>query len=235
MRTPPPQRPPRSTEEEEEESAGSRPVWTRRTLGQASVLPRSDDRRSQRGAAARGAAWANGRRRFSYSLARDRGRGNGRQPDGAGRMYGFSPPSKWSVDWRTSYDVVAGAFNDHVVRLTRQMHRWEAEFSLPADGHRQLDLPLRGGVDGQPRPALRLRAADRKGNRAGSGNREDVADRFPGEPCKRPDGVFGNHRRRGSTRFRGVAARVLARFGQRSMECPYPGTHRPRVSDMIRP
>ena len=45
-------------------------------------------------------------------------------------MCGFKPTELWSVDWRTSYDVVAGAFNDHVVRLTRQMHRWEAEFAF---------------------------------------------------------------------------------------------------------
>jgi hypothetical protein len=42
----------------------------------------------------------------------------------------FSPTEKWSVSWRTSYDVEAGSFNDHIIRLTRDLHRWEAYFDF---------------------------------------------------------------------------------------------------------
>ncbi len=97
-------------------------------MGESSVVPRSRDRRATRGSSQRGGVgeWSAS---FNYSVARSRG------AEMAGNQMvqanvRFRPTELWSVDWRTSYDVVAGAFNDHVVRLTRQMHRWEAEFAF---------------------------------------------------------------------------------------------------------
>ena len=40
------------------------------------------------------------------------------------------PTEKWSVNWRTSYDLERGAFNDHTIRLSRDLHRWEANFDF---------------------------------------------------------------------------------------------------------
>jgi hypothetical protein len=42
----------------------------------------------------------------------------------------FSPTEKWDVNWRTSYDVANRSFNDHLVRLTRDLHRWAAHFDF---------------------------------------------------------------------------------------------------------
>ncbi len=42
----------------------------------------------------------------------------------------FNPTEKWQVSWVTSYDVTAGSFNDHSVRLTRDLHRWQANFDF---------------------------------------------------------------------------------------------------------
>jgi hypothetical protein len=42
----------------------------------------------------------------------------------------FDPTEKWKVNWRTSYDVVDRSFNDHLVRLTRDLHRWAAHFDF---------------------------------------------------------------------------------------------------------
>ena len=42
----------------------------------------------------------------------------------------FSLTELWKVNWRTSYDVLEGSFNDHVVQLTRDLHRWEAQFNF---------------------------------------------------------------------------------------------------------
>ena len=42
----------------------------------------------------------------------------------------FKPTEKWNVNWRTSYDVANGSFNDHLVRLSRDLHRWEANFDF---------------------------------------------------------------------------------------------------------
>jgi hypothetical protein len=42
----------------------------------------------------------------------------------------FTPTEKWEVSWRTSFDVTSGSFNDHLIRLTRDLHRWEAYFDF---------------------------------------------------------------------------------------------------------
>ncbi len=117
----------RVAEEDEEESVDPTGLETE-DLGKSSVVPRSNDRRTTRRSNERGSVgqWSAS---FSYSLARNRG------AEMAGNQMiqanvRFQPTELWSVDWRTSYDVVSGAFNDHVVRLTRQMHRWEAEFAF---------------------------------------------------------------------------------------------------------
>ena len=49
----------------------------------------------------------------------------------------FTPTENWEVSWQTSYDLESGSFNDHLVRLTRSLHRWEAyfDFSQTATGN----------------------------------------------------------------------------------------------------
>jgi len=42
----------------------------------------------------------------------------------------LQPTENWSVSWRTAYDLEAGAFNDHSIRLTRDLHRWQANFDF---------------------------------------------------------------------------------------------------------
>jgi hypothetical protein len=42
----------------------------------------------------------------------------------------FKPTERWDVTWQTSFDVAAGGFNDHILRLTRDLHRWEAAFDF---------------------------------------------------------------------------------------------------------
>lgn len=66
---------------------------------------------------------------ISYSLARLRGSNAPADQMLQGSLR-FQPTEKWSVDWRTSYNVAAASFNDHVVSLTRDLHRWEANFAF---------------------------------------------------------------------------------------------------------
>jgi hypothetical protein len=40
------------------------------------------------------------------------------------------PTEGWDVRWRTAYDLEAGQFNDHTIRLTRDLHRWQANFDF---------------------------------------------------------------------------------------------------------
>jgi LptD protein len=42
----------------------------------------------------------------------------------------LQPTVNWSVSWRTAYDLEAGRFNDHSIRLTRDLHRWQANFDF---------------------------------------------------------------------------------------------------------
>ncbi|MEN8373841.1 MAG: putative LPS assembly protein LptD [Gemmatimonadota bacterium] len=42
----------------------------------------------------------------------------------------FRPTQQWSASWQTGYNFTDKAFADHVVRLTRDLHRWEANFDF---------------------------------------------------------------------------------------------------------
>jgi len=90
---------------------------------------------------------------FQYSLQRPRETDAGT----AGRFQtlsaqvSFAPSDNWTVDWRTSYDVEERQFNDHVVRLTRDLHEWEANFSfrqtVTGNWSFQFEVALRANQD----------------------------------------------------------------------------------------
>ena len=42
----------------------------------------------------------------------------------------LKPTERWDLSWRTAYDLEAGAFNDHSIRLSRDLHRWQANFDF---------------------------------------------------------------------------------------------------------
>jgi len=67
--------------------------------------------------------------RIGYALQRPRA-----QPDLLSQMLSgtltLRPTENWDLSWRTSYDVEARAVNDHVIRLTRDLHEWEAHFDF---------------------------------------------------------------------------------------------------------
>lgn len=42
----------------------------------------------------------------------------------------LQPTPNWSVSWRTAYDLEVSAFNDHSIRLSRDLHRWQANFDF---------------------------------------------------------------------------------------------------------
>lgn len=42
----------------------------------------------------------------------------------------LTPTEDWQMAWRTSYDLENGGFNDHIISLTRDLHRWEANFDF---------------------------------------------------------------------------------------------------------
>ncbi len=76
-----------------------------------------------------GGATGGWRAQISYALQRPRG-----QPSLNSQMLQLSlsmkPTANWDLRWQTSYDVQHGRFDDHTVSLTRDLHRWQANFDF---------------------------------------------------------------------------------------------------------
>lgn len=89
------------------------------------VTGRQPTPQPQAGRGSRGSWSAN----LSYSLQRPRDptRVASEMLSGTVRL---EPTQNWSVSWRTAYDLEVGAFNDHSIRLTRDLHRWQANFDF---------------------------------------------------------------------------------------------------------
>jgi hypothetical protein len=101
---------------------------------EATILPgdrTQTDLRNQRAAATRQRDW---NLSVSYALTRPRGGVNliGIRQSSQMVNLGFttSPTRNWRMSWRTAYDLDLGGFNDHMVSLTRDLHRWQANFDF---------------------------------------------------------------------------------------------------------
>jgi hypothetical protein len=57
----------------------------------------------------------------------------------------FSPTENWAVNWVTSFDIMRGEFGAHALRLTRDLYRWQADFSFYRTpvGNTQFDFSVR--------------------------------------------------------------------------------------------
>lgn len=70
---------------------------------------------------------------LSYSLVRPREEENTVGPQEQQMLQAtinLQPTAFWSVNWRTGYNITEGAFQDHIVTLTRDLHRWQANFDF---------------------------------------------------------------------------------------------------------
>ena len=70
---------------------------------------------------------------FNYSLSRTRpipGRPAPENTQSLGMNTSFSPTPFWSLSWSTQYNITAGQFESHVVRLERELHEWKAGFNF---------------------------------------------------------------------------------------------------------
>ena len=66
---------------------------------------------------------------FAYSLRRSRYSEHvGSQLLQVG--FRLKPTEEWNLSWRTAYDIDIGNFTDHSIRLSRNLHRWEANFDF---------------------------------------------------------------------------------------------------------
>ena len=67
---------------------------------------------------------------FSYSMTRPREGDSGLSSKMLQASLRLQPTEMWEMSWNTSYDVERKAFNDHTIRLTRDLHRWRANFDF---------------------------------------------------------------------------------------------------------
>lgn len=93
---------------------------------EASIIPGEGRRSSPRAAGGRppGEWSAN----FSYALNRPR---SGESVNEMLQMrFTLQPTTNWQMSWRTGYDLQQSQFTDHVITLTRDLHRWQANFDF---------------------------------------------------------------------------------------------------------
>ena len=67
---------------------------------------------------------------LGYSLIRPRATTTSQASQNLSVNMTLKPSEQWDMSWRTSYDLENGGFNDHIIRLTRDIHRWEANFDF---------------------------------------------------------------------------------------------------------
>jgi hypothetical protein len=98
---------------------------------EASVIPGGGDPSQVNRARARPPMGAGGNWRANLTFSMQRPRSETAQQNQM--LQGdlrFGLTENWTVSWRTSYDLIAGVFNDHFVSLTRDLHRWQANFDF---------------------------------------------------------------------------------------------------------
>ncbi|MEX2471557.1 MAG: hypothetical protein WEA34_05225, partial [Gemmatimonadota bacterium] len=102
-------------------------------MGEGSIIPGTADEATApgplQGSQARSSDIGQWNANISYSLQRPRN-----DPERLSQMLSgtlrLQPTENWDMSWRTSYDLEANAFNDHIIRLTRDLHRWQAHFDF---------------------------------------------------------------------------------------------------------
>jgi hypothetical protein len=90
------------------------------------MIPGERVGRSRRGpGAGRSGEWSVN---LSYALNRPRSGQGVSEMIQAGLT--LQPTEKWQMTWRTGYDLEQSQFTDHIIRLTRDLHRWQANFDF---------------------------------------------------------------------------------------------------------
>jgi hypothetical protein len=117
--------------EEDEDLDPDAPYFGRSATDETAILPGSgtdqDVREGRSPARSRGGGdWS---ARFSYALNRPREGGN-RVSQILQIGLRLNPTPLWEMSWNTAYDLEESTFNDHRIRLTRDLHRWQAHFDF---------------------------------------------------------------------------------------------------------
>lgn len=99
-------------------------------IDESSIVP-GGDRRSRFGDVPMGAGGSVGEWNASFSYALNRPRESTRAPSQMLQMnVRLQPTQQWQMTWRTAYDLEQNSFADHSIGLTRELHRWQANFDF---------------------------------------------------------------------------------------------------------
>lgn len=116
--------------EEEEEPTDEEDALGTPSVDESSIIPGTGSAARQSGRARERTSgdrsWS---ANLSYALQRPRAE-NAAASQMLNGALTLHPTDQWDVSWRTSYDLERDAFNDHTIRLTRNLHRWEANFDF---------------------------------------------------------------------------------------------------------
>ncbi len=95
---------------------------------ESAIVPDADDVGGRRPGQAFGGSVGRWSADLQYALTRSRNDTGGSQTIQA--RFQLKPTEQWEMSWATGYDIDTGEFSDHRVRLTRDLHRWEANFDF---------------------------------------------------------------------------------------------------------
>jgi hypothetical protein len=96
---------------------------------EATVVPRTSPQQAPPTRPASTGAIGSWTANVSYALQRPRALGSP-SSQMLTWMLRLRPTPAWELSWRTAYDIESGGFNDHSIRLTRDLHRWQANFDF---------------------------------------------------------------------------------------------------------
>ncbi len=95
---------------------------------ESNMVPNADEVAGRRDRESFGGAVGRWSADLQYALTRSRGGTGGSQTIQA-RLQ-LKPTELWEMSWATGFDIDTGEFSDHGIRLTRDLHRWEANFDF---------------------------------------------------------------------------------------------------------
>ncbi len=118
----------RDQDEQAEEPEAEDPMEVPGVTDESMIVP-VRGREDATAGARRGGSTGGWSANLSYALQRPRDpdRLTSQMLSGTVRL---NPTENWSVSWRTAYDLEAQGFNDHSIRLSRDLHRWQANFDF---------------------------------------------------------------------------------------------------------
>jgi hypothetical protein len=119
---------PEETEPEEQEPEED-PFLGQGITDESSIIPTAGAPRRAPARSTRASGDRSWQANLSYSLQRPRG-DDARASQMITGTLRLRPTEHWDVSWRTAYDLERGGFNDHTIRLSRDIHRWQANFDF---------------------------------------------------------------------------------------------------------